>query len=94
MHGDCVSDTLAGFVSTSKALISVQLPTTSPLEDLVVVSGYSFWQTTPPSYAKVGARGIISSFSASPGFFQDDEEPLPDSYVIIVTAGDEEDGDY
>ena len=29
-----------------------------------------------------------------PGFFQDNKEPPPDSYVIIVTKGDEEDGDY
>jgi hypothetical protein len=68
VRGDCVSETLAGFVLTSKALISVQLPKTLPLKDLVVVSGYSLWQTTPPSYAKVGARGIILSFLASPGF--------------------------
>ena len=29
-----------------------------------------------------------------PGFFQDNKEPPPDGYVIIVTKGDKEDGDY
>jgi hypothetical protein len=73
VRGDCVSETLASFGSTSKALTSVQLPKTSPLEDLAVVSGYSIWPITLPSYTKVGANGIViiagivSSFSASPG---------------------------
>ena len=31
---------------------------------------------------------------SEPGFFQDDKEPPPDGYVIIVTVGNEEDGDY
>ncbi len=31
---------------------------------------------------------------SEPGFFQDDEEPPPDGYIIIVTVGNKEDGDY
>ena len=67
MCGNCISKTLAGFVSTLQALTSVQLPKTSPLEDLAIVSGYSIWPTMLPSYTKVGAHGIVLSFSASPG---------------------------
>ena len=48
----------------------MQLPKTSPLEDLAVVSGYCIWPTTLPSYTKVGARGILLSFLASPGTFK------------------------
>jgi hypothetical protein len=59
LQGNWASETLDGFISTSKALTFVQLPRTSPLKDLAVVSGPRIWPTTPPSYKSVNARGTI-----------------------------------
>jgi hypothetical protein len=67
VQGDWVSETLDGFVSTSKALIFVQLPRTSPLEDLAAVSGPRIWPTTPPSYKSVNAHDTVSFSSVSQG---------------------------
>ena len=67
VHGDWVSETLAGSASTSKALTFVQLPRKLPLADLAVVSGPHISPTTPPSYYTVNARGTISSSSVSQG---------------------------
>ena len=65
LQGNWASETLDGFVLTSKALTFVQLPRTSPLKDLAVVSGPRIWPTTPPSYKSVNARGTVSfSFSS------------------------------
>ena len=96
VRGDWVSETLDGFVSTSKALTFVQLPRTSPLEDLAVVSGPRIWPTKPPSYRLVNARGTVSFSLVSQGTSSptDHLRLTPDGYIIVVTEGDNDASDY